>query len=112
MEVQCDLRVCSLGVVVEASGSIAPWHGIKDLQVLAFVVRAHLLSAVLALTQWCLCACYVHISYIQYCMVVSCGGCKPLVVSLPITNLLTVLTSCCLSLMCCAYTLASLIILI
>ena len=30
---------------MEASGSIAPWHDVKDLQLLAFAVRARLLSA-------------------------------------------------------------------
>ena len=34
-----------LGVAVEASGSIAPWHGIEDLQALAFAVWARLVSA-------------------------------------------------------------------
>ena len=34
-----------LGVAVEASGSIALWRGIADLQVLAFAVWAQLVSA-------------------------------------------------------------------
>ena len=31
-------------MAVEASGSIAPWHSIADLQVLAFAIRARLVS--------------------------------------------------------------------
>ena len=34
-----------LGVAVEASGSLAPWREVADLQALAFAVRARLVSA-------------------------------------------------------------------
>ena len=34
-----------LGVAVEASGSLAPWRDVADLQALAFAVRARLVSA-------------------------------------------------------------------
>ena len=40
----CHQRVRFLGIAVEASGSIAPWHDVADLQVLAFAVRARLVS--------------------------------------------------------------------
>ena len=34
-----------MGVAVEASGSIAPWHDVADLRALAFAVWARLVSA-------------------------------------------------------------------
>ena len=34
-----------MGVAVEASSSLAPWRDVADLQVLAFAVRARLVSA-------------------------------------------------------------------